>query len=117
MTQILNFSTNQTKSNISLLPNLFTNLIQAYKKHQDDIRNKKIAFLEEQAYNHFYTLYSVFGNDALEIPGFVHDSQAKRCARECAVRAVLDVIAENRLDECYTRRVRELRQAAKEMRK
>lgn len=117
MTQILNFPINQIKSNISLLPNLFTNLIQAYKKHQDEIRNKKIAFLEEEAYKYFHTLYYIFESDSPEIPHFVHERQAERYAREQANKVVLEVIADNRLNECYTKRVRELKRIAKEMRK
>ena len=100
MTQnnIINFPLKRTRN---LLPfaGLFANLINVYKQHQDEIRRRKIEFLEKQAFDYFYTLYAVFWSDSAEIPQFLQEAQAKKYAQEQSKKAVLDVIAENRLNE------------------
>ena len=114
MTQnnIINFPLKRTRN---LLPfaGLFANPINEYKQHQDEIRRRKIEFLEKQAFDYFYTLYAVFWSDSAEIPQFLQEAQAKKYAQEQSKKAVLDVIAENRLNECYTKRVNELKKAAR----
>ena len=41
---------------VSILPNLFSNLLKQYKEKQDEIKKKKINFLMQEAYRYFYDL-------------------------------------------------------------
>lgn len=94
---------------VKLLPNLFSNLLKRYREKQDEIRQKKINFLFNEAYQYFYDLLETPKIADVDLPEFIYEEQRKRIAHEKASKALLDVISDGRLNKCYSRRVKELR--------
>ena len=94
---------------IRLLPNLFSNLLRQYRQKQDEIRQKKIKFLFNQAYQYFYDLLETPEVADIDLPEFIYEEQRKRVAYEKASHALLDVLADGRLNKCYSRRIKELK--------
>ena len=90
---------------ISVIPRVFTQLYEAYQKHQHDIRRKKIEFLHKQAYQYFYDIQyrPEPMTDSIDIPHFVYEEQRRKRAYDLASKALLDVIKDCRVDECYSR--------------
>lgn len=118
MAKILNFQTKQQpeqQQNIIVLPHIFSKLLKQYQKYQSDIKNKKIEFLKQQAFQYFYERQPVKNivPQGLDLPAFVlrQQEEEKRCsiAEFYASQVMITVIAEDRVDECYTRRVKELK--------
>ena len=101
----------QAVQKVSIIPRVFTQLFEMYQKRQHDIRRKKIEFLHKQAFQYFYDIQVIpeQKSDSNDIPYFVLEEQRKRRAYDQASKALLDVIKDCRIDECYTRRVKELR--------
>lgn len=99
---------------VRTIPNLFKNLLEKYKQRQDEIRRKKINFLTNEAYQYFYEiLYHQieFKKYEVDIPYFLKIEQCKKDAHEQASKAMLEVIEQKRVDECYKKRVAELKKA------
>ena len=96
---------------ISVIPRVFTQLFEMYQKRQNDIRRKKIELPHKQAYQYFYDIQyrPEPATDSVDIPHFVYEEQRKRRAYDEASKALLDVIRDCRVDECYSKRVKELR--------
>lgn len=87
-----------------------SNLYENYKREQNEIKQMKLRFLYEQAYNNFYeqfllrhTLRSRF---EIDLPSFLY---AERDARAKAIEVVLQVAKNNRVNQCYSARIKELR--------
>ena len=94
---------------ISLFPNLFSNLLKQYKERQHELKQKKIKFLTNEAYKYFYDLLETPKIADVDLPEFMYEEQRKRLAYEKASKAMMDVIADNRVNQCYTKRMKELK--------
>ena len=94
---------------VKLLPNLFSNLLKQYRQKQNEIRQRKINFLFDEAYQYFYDLLETPKVTDVDLPEFIYEEQRKRVAWEKASKALLDVLADGRLNECYSRRMKELK--------
>ena len=94
---------------VKLLPNLFLNLLKQYRQKQNEIRQRKINFLFDEAYQYFYDLLETPKVADVDLPEFIYEEQRKRVAWEKASKALLDVLADGRLNECYSRRMKELK--------
>lgn len=94
---------------VKLLPNLFSNLLKQYRQKQNEIRQRKINFLFNEAYQYFYDLLETPKVADVDLPEFIYEEQRKRVAWEKASKALLDVLADGRLNECYSRRIKELK--------
>ena len=98
---------------VSILPNLFSNLLKQYKEKQDEIKKKKINFLMQEAYRYFYDLLEFPKLSDVDLPEFIYEEQRKRIAYQKASKALIDVIAEGRLEKCYSARVKQLNTRSK----
>lgn len=98
-------------SKISIIPKVFTQLFEMYQKRQNDLRKRKLNFLHKQAYQYFYDVQyrPELEADSVDIPHFIYEEQRKKRAYDLASKALLDVIKDCRVDECYSRRVKELK--------
>lgn len=102
-----------------ILPHVFIKLLELYKQHQDEIRNRKIEFLRQQAFQYYYDELGEpeIKTSGVDLPEFILRKQAeqKRCeiANQNAAQIMLQVIADNRVDECYRKRVKELKKLSK----
>lgn len=94
---------------VKLLPNLFSNLLKQYRQKQNEIRQRKINFLFDEVYQYFYDLLETPKVADVDLPEFIYEEQRKRVAWEKASKALLDVLADGRLNECYSRRMKELK--------
>lgn len=83
--------------NLKPMPNLFMNLLNQYKKKQDDIRRKKINFLFKEGYNYFYDLLETPEIQDVDLPYFIYEDRRKKLAYEYASKALLDVIKAKKL--------------------
>lgn len=121
MARILVFpkSRESEQSKTIILPHVFTKLLELYKQHQDEIRNRKIEFLRQQAFQYYYDELgmSEIKTSGIDLPEFILRQQAeqRRCeiASQNAAQIMLQVIADNRVDECYRKRVKELKKLSK----
>lgn len=124
MSKVIEFPRTNRVEKVSFIPKVFTNLFEAYKQKQHDIRKKKIQFLEQQAFQYFYDLQELsvpkVKNNEVDLPYFVQEIQAEKKRREIAQnnasRVMLQVIRENRVNECYSKRVKQLKEIAKQTR-
>lgn len=117
MAKILNFQTKQQpkqQQNIIVLPHIFSKLLEMYKKYKNGIENRKIEFLRHQAYQYFYDeLEEKIEPEEVDLPEFIlrvkAEEKRQRLANQYADQSILHIIALNKVDECYTRRVKELK--------
>lgn len=124
MSKVIQFPRMSRVEKVSIIPRVFTNLFEAYKQKQHDIRRKKIQFLEQQAFQYFYDVQEVSipkaKQNEVDLPYFVQEIQAEKRRREIAQdnasRVMLQVIKENRINECYSKRVKQLKEIAKQTR-
>lgn len=97
-------------ANVLQLPALvyLKKLYNNYKSKQDELRQRKISFLFNQAYQNFYEQYLIQHSlkDYVDLPAFVY---AKRDATEKAIEVMLNVIKNGRVNQCYRARVEELK--------
>lgn len=91
----------------------FNNILENYKRKQDDLMKKKIEFLYHQAYQYFYDIQETKKLADIDLPYFVYDEKRKKIAKEKATETMLEVIRENRVNQCYQKRVKELRRIQK----
>lgn len=98
-------------NNIKKLPLVvsISNLYENYKSKQNDLMKFKINFLFEQAYQNFYDQYvqihiARIGNDIDLHPSIY----AQRDAKVKAIDVVLQVVADDRIDSCYSKRIKQL---------
>lgn len=94
---------------ITMLPNLFSNLLKQYKAKQDELKQKKIDFLTKEAYRYFYDLLEFPKLADVDLPEFIYEQDRKTRAYQLATKAMVDVIAEGRLNQCYAKRIEELK--------
>ena len=72
-------------------------------------QNKENAQLKQQLHDLPKKIAEEIREKAIGLWYFVLEEQRKRRAYDQASKALLDVIKDCRIDECYTRRVKELR--------
>lgn len=89
------------------------NVFEEVKKKQDEILRKKTIFLYREAYRYFLDLYliKVANEKRVDIPAFFYEQGIVTCeeAKYNAERVMLDVIKDGRVNQCYTKRIKELR--------
>lgn len=90
------------------MPNLFTRLVDAYKKKQDEIKQRKIEILTQAAFKHYLDLletetkiFKVPYLNEVDLPEFMYRIKRERIAKEQANKVMMDIIKNNRVDECY----------------
>lgn len=87
-----------------------SNAYENYKKQQDELTRHKINFLFNQAYQYLYPQF--FKKHIARIGSSVdfHPSiYAKKDATAAAIDVVMQVAADGRVNQCYQRRVKELK--------
>ena len=125
MGSLLQFPSKYKNNKVSVIPNIFTILYQSYKKRQDDIKQRKIDFLEKQAFQYFYDIQEDIiverNSDKVELPHFIQEQEnekrRRKIAQDNASRAMLQVIEDGRVNECYSMRIKQLKQIEKQARK
>jgi hypothetical protein len=105
MSKVLKF--NKRKENIlfSLVKTLVIivkNKINEKKFERQQAFQNKVYFLYEQAYQFYYAEHERRIGDAVDLPSFVY-------ARQDALKSILNLIAEKRVEAAYTSRVNELK--------
>lgn len=94
--------------------NPFSDLLNYIKEKQIKKRRGKLNFLFQQGYQYYYDLLETpqhLGN--VDLPMFIYEQQRKDKAMELAHKALLDVIAHNRVNQCYKKHCR-IKKTAKE---
>jgi hypothetical protein len=95
--------------NVRLLPNLFSGLLNQYRAKQHEIKQKKIDFLTSEAYKYFYDSLEVPKVADVDLPEFVYEEKRKELAYQYTHKALLEVIANGRLNACYSARMKEIK--------
>jgi hypothetical protein len=109
----------EKNNKVSLLPNCFVFLLKMYKQKQDEIRQRKINFLEQQALEYFETVVPMpeIKVEEVDIPYFLKFETA--CKRRSqfihnkVAQVMLEVITNGRVNECYEKRKKELKRIKK----
>ncbi len=95
------------------LMNYIHHLFEEKKAEMDDIKRRKTEFLFAEAYCYYLDLYltSTIAAKTVDLPPFFYTTGAAICqeARYNAESVMLEVIRDNRINQCYTKRVTELR--------
>ena len=100
---------------VSILPSVFTKMLELYKERQDEIKRRKIIFLTQQAYQYYYDMQEGYERKpyGIDLPEFILRKQAEKNRRQFAeynaAQVMLQVIADGRVDECYRKRIKELK--------
>lgn len=87
----------------------------AIKKRQDDIKRKKTEFLFQEAYRFFLDIYlSNVVERKVDFPDFMYEAGEVICSQAMhkAEEAILYVIKNDRIDHCYSARIKELKKMA-----
>lgn len=101
---------------LAFFPNVFKKLIEFQQKRKNEIRQKKINFLYNEAFQYFYDL-----QEAKEIinPGeigflpFVWEKQKRKQAEWEATHAILRLIAKDLIDISYSIRIKDIKNKKK----
>jgi hypothetical protein len=88
---------------------LFKLVFDKIKKIKNDIYQRKIEFLHNQAYIEFYYQFAPRKSSGVDIPAFMYEEQRRKRAYDEATKALLQVIKDCRVNECYKARKEELR--------
>lgn len=95
------------------LHRFFHQVFENIKKNQDDIKRKKIEFLYKQAYRFFLDSYlmKIVERGTVDFPPYMYETGKIICqeAQAKAEQAVLEVIRANKVNYCYTKRIREIK--------
>lgn len=95
------------------LINYFHHLLEEKKARMDDIKRRKTEFLFAEAYTYFLDLYltRTMASKAVDLPPFYYTTGAAICseAYHNAEVVMIDVINDNRINQCYTKRIKELK--------
>lgn len=98
------------------LKNYFHNLFEDYKRKQDELLKKKTEFLYQEAYRYFLDLYlmRVAKEEIIDLPAFMYETGRVICneAKANAERAMCAVIEANRINYCYSKRIKEIKKFA-----
>lgn len=88
-------------------------VLQKIQERQNEIYNRKVKFLLNQAYQYFYDIQEPVVLSPVDIPYFLYEKQRKKIAYDEAVKALLSVVEAKRVDECYRKRIKELKNGQK----
>lgn len=112
---IIAFPVNRiSKINKFKIYNPFSDLLNYIKEEQIKKRKEKLNFLLKQGYQYYYDLLETPQHVAeVDLPMFIYEQQRKDKAMELAHKALLDVIAHNRVNQCYKKRIAELKKRNK----
>lgn len=98
------------------LQNFFHKVFEEAKRKQDDIKRKKTEFLYREAYRYFLDLYlmKIVKEKVVDFPAFMYEAGLVICkeAQTNAEQVMLDVIKQNRIDSCYSKRIKEIKKFA-----
>ncbi len=84
-------------------------VFERIKEKKDELYNRKVAFLFQQAFQCFYDAQEPVILSAVDIPYFFYERRRKKIAYDKAVKALLYVIKEKRVDECYRKRMKQIK--------
>lgn len=96
----------------------YKRLYQLYCKRQNDIRNRKIQALKNEAYDFYLDLYLTGTKGMVDIAEFLYRERLTHCqwAENMAEMEVTKIIKADRVDECY-KLLKEKRKSRKAARK
>ena len=69
----------------------------------------KINFLYNQVYRYFYDIQETVKIQGVDLPAFIYEIKRQKFAEEQAKKAMLEVIADKRVNECYSKRIRKIK--------
>ncbi|MBR0234063.1 MAG: hypothetical protein IJQ47_08445 [Synergistaceae bacterium] len=77
------------------------------KSHKDEIKKQKIKFLYQQAFNYYYDVEELnyATGKVVELP-----FAKEKTAHNKATKALLKIIADGRINELYTKRIKQLKE-------
>ena len=89
-----------------IMERMMLRYLKDYFKKQDELRQRKLTFLYQQAYAWYIDMIDLNGPNpkAIELP-----FTKEKLARYNAILALAKVVNENRVDECYTKRRNQLK--------
>ena len=89
------------------------NLFNKYKKNQDELTQRKIEFLKNEMYDYYLTLIINRKHSSEKIDLYPAIYEAREAmnpeAKSLSEEAIISVIKDGRVEECYSKRVRELK--------
>lgn len=95
------------------LQKFFHNMFEDLRKKQNDMTKKKIDFLYNEAYKYFLDVYldRIAKQQILDLPPFFYTTGKVICeeAKSQAEQVMLDVIADGRINHCYSKRMKQVR--------
>lgn len=94
---------------------LFRRVLARIQERQNEIYNKKLKFLLNQAFQYFLDESDEILLAPIDIPYFMYEKQRRDKAYNEAVKALLDVVKDKRVDECYRKRVKQLKEEVKSL--
>lgn len=91
----------------------FHQVFEEIKKKQDDIKRRKTEFLYKEAYRYYLDLYlmRIANEQIIDLPPFMYETGRVICeeAKRNAEKAMLDVIMADRIEYCYTKRIKDIK--------
>lgn len=100
MAKILNFP----------IAGFIKSVFQETKRKQNELQQKKINFLYIQAFQCFYDqLETHDANGELDLTPIHYETERIETAKTMARTIVLDVVKDNRVNHCYSKRIKELK--------
>ena len=99
------------------LISFLTNVFAEAKKRQDDIQRRKIEYLYQETYRYYLDLYLVKTVNDVDFPQFMYETGLIICkeAKEAALKVMLQVIEEGRVNKCYTKRLESIKKLSRRL--
>ena len=91
----------------------FSNLYENHSRKQNEMMRKKIEFLYDQAFRYFYEQEEMPEIAEVDLPEFIYEKKRKDIAKTKTLQALLEVIKDGRVDECYRKRIAQLKKIKK----
>lgn len=79
-----------------------------FQHRKDELNKRKIKFLYQEAFNYYYDvleLAEAAKTNVIELPFAIEKNAKNR-----AMNAVLKIIADGRINECYSKRIKQLKE-------
>ena len=96
------------------LKQYFHNIFQGIRQKQNELLQKKIDYLFDEAYKFFLDEYldRVAKEQIADLPPFFYTTGKVICseARSNAEQVMIDVIRDGRVNQCYTKRLRQIKE-------
>ena len=86
--------------------NFIKSLLFIFKHRKDEINKRKIKFLYQEAFNYYYDVLELLyaSGNVIDLPFAI-----EKTAKNKAMNAMLKIIADGRINECYTKRIKQLK--------